>query len=68
MFLGKSLLNSILDLFHLNPYAKIQSKSSIYSIENLRILTAQKIFSEYDRFNLNDENAMRKMRNEPNLI
>ena len=68
MFLGKSLLNSILDLFHLNPFSKIQSKGSIYTIDNLRILTAQKIFNDYERFHANDENVMKKMRNEPNLI
>lgn len=62
MLLGKAILNSILDLFHLNPYTKMPKKTALY-LDNLRMMTANKIFNEHERFQLNDEHILKKMKN-----
>lgn len=45
MFMGKSLLISILDLFHVNPYSRI-STSDFKSINSLRKFTGQRVYNE----------------------
>lgn len=49
MLLGKSILVSLLDLLHLNPYSRV-TNSEFKSMANLRKFTAQKIFNEVERF------------------
>ena len=46
MFLGKAILNSILDLFYLNPFSKLPVRPPYY-MDYLRLFTAQKIFTEF---------------------
>ena len=43
--MGKALLISILDLFHVNPYSRI-STSDFKSINSLRKFTAQRVYNE----------------------
>ncbi len=61
MMLGKSLLISIIDLFHINPYTRIAT-SDFKSINNLRKFTAQRVYNEVERFRLVDSNCYRKIR------
>jgi len=44
MMLGKSILISLIDLFHINPYTRI-STSDFKSINNLRKFTAHRIYT-----------------------
>ena len=67
MFMGKALLVSILDLFHLNPFSRI-STSDFKSIHSLRKFTAQRIYNEVERFRLVDSNCYRKIRDIASLI
>lgn len=67
MMLGKSILISIIDLFHINPYTRI-STSDFKSINNLRKFTAQRIYNEVERFRLIDSNCYRKIRQIATLI
>ena len=67
MFMGKALLISILDIFHVNPYSRI-STSDFKSINSLRKFTAQRIYNEVERFRLVDSNCCRKIREIANLI
>lgn len=43
--MGKSLLISILDIFHVNPYSRI-STSDFKSVHSLRKFTAQRVYNE----------------------
>lgn len=67
MFMGKSLLIAILDLFHMNPYSRI-STSDFKSINSLRKFTAQRVYNEVERFKLIDSNCYRKIKDVANLI
>jgi hypothetical protein len=67
MMLGKSILISIIDLFHINPYTRI-STSDFKSINNLRRFTAQRVYNEVERFRLVDSNCYRKIREIAQLI
>jgi hypothetical protein len=61
MLLGKSILISIIDLFHINPYTRIGT-SDFKSINSLRKFTAQKVYSEVERFRLTDSNCYKKIK------
>ncbi len=61
MMLGKSILISIIDLFHINPYTRI-STSDFKSINSLRKFTAQRVYNEVDRFRMIDKDINRKMK------
>lgn len=65
--LGKSLLISIIDLFHINPYTRIGT-SDFKSINSLRKYTAQKVYNEVERFRLVDSNCYRKIRDVARMI
>ncbi len=67
MLLGKSILISIIDLFHINPYTRI-STSDFKSINSLRKFTAQRLYNEVERFRLVDSNCYRKIRQVAALI
>lgn len=67
MMLGKSLLISIIDIFHINPYTRI-STSDFKSINCLRKFTAQRVYNEVERFRLVDSNCYRKIRDIAKLI
>ncbi len=67
MMLGKSILISIIDLFHINPYTRI-STSDFKSINSLRKFTAQRVYNEVERFRLVDNNVIRKMKGVVKLI
>ena len=61
MMLGKSILISIIDLFHINPYTRI-STSDFKSINSLRKFTAQRVYNEVERFRMIDKDINRKMK------
>ena len=61
MLMGKSILVTILDLFHLNPYTRINS-TEYRSIGNVRKVVAAKVYSIAERFRLMDANCPKKMR------
>lgn len=65
--MGKSLLISVLDLFHVNPFSRI-STSDFKSINSLRKFTAQRIYNEVERFRLIDANCFRKIKDIANLV
>ena len=67
MMLGKSILISIIDLFHINPYTRI-STSDFKSINSLRKFTAQRVYNEVERFRLVDNNVVKKMKSVVKLI
>ena len=65
--MGKSMLISILDLFHVNTYSRI-STSDFKSVHSLRKFTAQRVYNEVERFRLIDSNCYKKIKNVANLI
>jgi hypothetical protein len=67
MLLGKSILISLLDLFHLNPHSGV-TNSEFKSMANLRKFTAQKIFNEVERFRFREANCYRKIKDINTLI
>lgn len=67
MLMGKSILITILDVFHLNPYTRI-NLTEYRSIGNIRKAMATKIYNFTERFRLIDGKCPKKMRQLTNLI
>ena len=67
MLMGKSILVTVLDLFHLNPYTRI-SKSQYKSISNIRKAMATEVYNLNERFRLIDPNCPKKIRQMTNII
>lgn len=65
--MGKCILITILDLFHLNPYSRA-TLGEFKSINSLRKFTAQRIYNEVERFRLIDSNCYRKIKDIASII
>lgn len=59
--MGKSILVTILDLFHLNPFTRI-NLGQFKSIVNIRKNVGVRIYNFVDRFRLIDSNVTKKMK------
>jgi hypothetical protein len=61
MLMGKSILITILDLFHLNPYTRINI-AELRSIGTIRKNVGGKIYNNVERFRMIDGNATKKIK------
>jgi hypothetical protein len=61
MLMGKSILITILDLFHLNPYTRINI-SELRSIATIRKNVGIKTYNNVERFRMIDANATKKIK------
>lgn len=61
MFMGKTILITILDLFHLNPYTRINT-GEFRSVGNIRKNIGAKIYNAVERFRLIDSNVPKKIK------
>lgn len=58
--MGKSILTTVLDLFHLNPYSRMNV--DLRSIATIRKNVAIKIYNCVERFRMTDANVTRKIK------
>jgi hypothetical protein len=67
MFLGKSLMISILDLFNINPYSRM-GLNAFERIDGLRRTLGQRMFGEVDRFRLREKISFKKINEITSII
>ena len=67
MLMGKSILITMLDLFHLNPYTRTHMNEH-KSISNIRKMMGVKINGAAERFRLIDGNVTKKIRDPTKAI
>ena len=67
MLMGKSILVTILDLFHINPFTRTNA-SEYRSIGNIRKVMGGKINNSVERFRMTDANLVKKMKELTKLI
>ena len=65
--MGKSILITILDLFHLNPYTRTNT-SEYRSIGNIRKAVGVRVNNLAERFRMIDSNINKKMRELTKLL
>jgi hypothetical protein len=67
MLMGKSILITVLDLFHLNPYSRI-NLSELRSIATIRKNVGIKIYNFVERFRMIDPNVTKKIKELTKLL
>lgn len=65
--MGKSILITVLDLFHLNPYSRI-NLSELRSIATIRKNVGIKIYNFVERFRMIDPNVTKKIKELTKLL